>query len=491
MRYAAKGAERAQKADRSVRQSIKRTAQTARKESGTVKRWMQRHKRALVGIGAAAAGALGAIIKNTPALSATLAEARLGFSLLAMTIGNDVAPITDELGEKVLDLEEAYSSLPDGIRKPISALIFFGAIVTGVVAILAGLETVISGTLVAGALKTLGGGIFSVITSITAWAVAIGVIIGAIGVWILKVTGVLDWIQNLGSSIRDLIGGPAADLIITILTLTGILPVLGVIGAAIIGFIEDGFSGMVDKVIEFLGVLWDSLTNTFDNIVTFLTDTVVGWFVGAGEAIVEAIKGVFEDFYIWMIGASFFPDLFDAVAEFIKNRGKQLLTGAMGIAVDAVKGVVNALDPRNWGADLMNEMADGIKGAAGSVRDAAGGVADSITDKIGFDLQKNDRMARRWGSDLVGEFSDGMRRNVRTLENALPAIGEATGLTREARGGATAGSAGAGGGRSVEITFERGAIVLEGTGETGQDIDRLVEEIKRRLGDEFGGRSRV
>lgn len=514
LRYAARGAQEAQRADQGVRRSVNRTAKMARKQTGAINRWMQRNRAALLGIAAAATGAMMAIIRASPTLSAQLAEVRLGFSLLAMQIGQDVAPATRGLAEKALELADAYSDLPDAIRKPISALVFFGGILVAAATAAAALESVIAGTLVGSALSSLAGGLatagsavasfvataaswlggvllsvassaFGILTTIIStvigWigtfvsaiasstvavfaiAAAIGAAIGTFVVWILKITGVLKWIGNLGAAVRNIVGGPIADFILALGTITGILPLLGALGGFIIGFLEGGLSEGIARATEVLNVFLDATVRTFNNIVSAAGDLIDG-------AINMIVGGL--------------------------NNAVGAVTGAARNVANSITGtisdVINGINPLRWGRDLMDEFISGINERIGDVESLAEDVVDSVRGALGFDVPANDRMARRWGSDVIDEFSKGMKQNKSTLERAAPSPGQATGLGSMAENAARAASSGGGGGGStVEIVFEDGAIRMQATGDVGTDIDSLIARIKDELGREFGGRSNL
>lgn len=485
IKYAARGARAARKADEKVRDSVKETAKTARSESGTISRWMQRHRNALIGIGAASAAAMGAIIKNSPALSAELATVRLGFSLLAMQIGNDLAPAFQWAGDLALDASDAYSDLPDPVRKVTSAIVGLALFIGTLAGALAGLQTLISGTFVA----TLGSKALSAVVGFVsgslAFAAAVGLVIGLIGVWILQVTGVLDWVGRLGSGLRNIIGGPLADFILTLLTLTGIFPLLAILGGAVIGFIEGGFSGAIEGAKEVVATLWTSIQNTFNNIAGWLTGTAASLISGAVDSVIQGAKDVWDGFKSWLIGNSFIPDLINDVAGYLRGAGANLIGGAFDSAIGAMQGAVDAVDPRNWGSDLMNEFESGISSAAGSVQDTASGVADSIGSAIGFDNVQNDRMARRWGSDLLQEFAAGAEKQRNSLKRTMGGMAGEMGGSMQATPRGTGG--GGGGSPNVTFRFERGAIRQRDDGTVEVDRRNVTEE----QGAAFDARSNI
>jgi hypothetical protein len=535
IKYAARGAKAAQKADQQVRDSLQETAKTAREQSGTINRWMQRHQAAILGIAAATTGAMMAIVRASPTLSAEMSTIRLGFSLLAMQIGQDLAPAFRLLGDLALDLSEAYRSLPDPIRTAVSAFIGLALSIGTLLGIAAGLQSLFAGTFVAtigssvaGALSTAASAVASFIAGSTALLALIGAIIGIFVVWVLEITGVLDWVGNLGSGLRSLIGGPIADFIIALLTLTVIFPLLAVLGAAIIGFVRGGFSGAIKMAGRMLGILWQSIVNTFNNIANFLLNDAVSMIVGGTMAIINGIIDAFVGLATSLIGGSVIPKMINDIASYLGGAAVSLVRGAAQAIAGAISGVFNALNPLNWGSDIANSLADGLNGAvsaaqsaaqsvadtvsgaidslnpmnwgsdlanefadgisntADSVADSAENVADSIANSLGFDNVQNDRMARRWGSDLAQEFSSGLaseRKNLeRTARGAASGMGSAMSATPPGTGG------GGGGGSNVIVRFERGAINDRGRGQRPEVNERNVT---KEQGSAFNSRSNI
>jgi hypothetical protein len=536
IKYAARGAKAAQKADKGVRDSIKETAKTAREESGTISRWMQRHRGAILAIAAATTGAMMAIVKASPTLSAEMATIRLGFSLLAMQIGQDLAPAFRWLGDLALDLADAYRDLPDPLRTFISAAIGLTLVLGTLAGVVVGLHSLFAGTFVAtlassvaGALSTAASAVASFIAGSTALLALIGAIIGVFVVWILEITGVLDWIGGLGSAVRDIVGGPIANFIIALLTLTGIFPLLAVLGAAVIGFVRGGFSGAIEMAGRMLGILWQSIVNTFNNIANFLLNDALNMITGAVGSIVSGVISWFMDLANRLIGGSIIPDMIADIASYLKGAAVDLVLGGVGAITDAVvgdfdslnpmdwgtdiasgfadgltgsvdmvasaadsvvgavTGAIDSLNPMDWGSDLAGEFSDGLNNASDGVVDTANDVADSIANAIGFDNTQNDRMARRWGSDLLEEFAAGAERERNNLRRSL---GGATGELGEAMSATPAGTGGggAGGGGQPIIRFERGAIINRGRNER-PEVDQ--RNVTKEQGSAFDSRSNI
>jgi len=124
LKYSAKGVKSVVRGDRKVRDSIQETADVARQESGTISRWMERHKSALRGIAGATAGALGSILAASPRARAEIGGVRLAFSLLADQIVKDVLPGMGSVTELAFDLVDAFQDLPDPVREAASTFFF-------------------------------------------------------------------------------------------------------------------------------------------------------------------------------------------------------------------------------------------------------------------------------------------------------------------------------------------------------------------------------
>lgn len=429
VKYAARGAQEAQRADRNVRQSIKETAQTARRESGTIRQWMQQHKTALLAIGAATATAMAMIIRASPELSAQLATVRLAFSLLAMTIGSDLAPATRGIGETLLGLADSFNQLPPPIRKTISFLVAIVGIVGVVLPVIAALETLISGTVVASFLAWVG----SLIPSISLMGV------------LSTVAGVVTSAVSALAAALGITVGAAAALVVAIVAIIAIL----VAYIFNIGGARDAINGFLADIGKFVQ---DSLA------------AYVKWRLGIEREVGRMVSNFISR---------------------LATLASKALTKAKAVA-DAIRGKIEELanDAYRWGTDLVDRFISGIRSKVSAARSAASAVSNAVRDFISFDNVRNDRMAQRWGSDMVEHFARGMEQKRSRIGNALPEQSPSgLGLSP-----ATPRTAGAGGGTTIEITIEEGAIRMMGTGSGSVDTSRLAEEVSSEINTELGRR---
>ena len=275
MQYSAKGVQGAVRSDKRVRDSIKDTAKTARSERGEINRWMDRHKSAIQMIGLATAGVLGAILSASPTMRAELAGVRMAFSLFADTIVNDVLPNGTSLVDIAFDIEEAYRDLPGPVRRGTSALIVFGGVVAGLLLTMAAGQSIIAGTFVAQGLATVAGvatsaagGVAAVSAATISLAVALGVGLGLLGVWALELFGIIDLARSLGSWFGDRLPAWVVDGMMVMASVVSGAALL--MGAAILGFVENGVSGAVERTREMLGQFRGAWERTGDRVVETL-----------------------------------------------------------------------------------------------------------------------------------------------------------------------------------------------------------------------------
>lgn len=73
----------------------------------------------------------------------------------------------------------------------------------------------------------------------------------------------------------------------------------------------------------------------------------------------------------------------EAFRNFVNNMWAGIKGGWMNV-INGIKGLWNGLNPLQWGKDLVDGIANGIKGAAAHVKDAVGGVAQNIRSFLHF-----------------------------------------------------------------------------------------------------------
>ncbi len=211
IRFMSLGADRLIRDEERVDKAISKTAKNAEKNEKKTKRWMERHKTALTAIGVAAAGAMAGVIAASPSLQAALSGVYLEFSMLAMDIGERWAPAFEWLEGIAGDIGEAWDKLPGPLKDVIAygllaslGLLAVAGAVAGLTWLLGPLTAALGAEGLAGLLAG-GLGLTTAAGGLTLLGAAVGVlsgiVLGALGVWLLWKTGVLKAIEEAGARV--------------------------------------------------------------------------------------------------------------------------------------------------------------------------------------------------------------------------------------------------------------------------------------------------
>lgn len=217
---------------------------------------------------------------------------------------------------------------------------------------------------------------------------ALGTIIGVVASVIAILGTIVGAIVLVSKTLAALAGAKAAVIAAGKLLISAITALVGALSLPVVA---------IAAVVAALGLLvW-----YFRDEIASAISTAIDWLVGFAGDLKDTVAGLISDAAEWG------SDIVDKLAEGIKD--------AMGAIEDWIG------DAKQWGKDIIKKFVEGIKSKIGDVKDAAGDVKGAIEDKISFDQLENDRMAQRWGQDLMQEFSAGVDRGQGVLEGALDA----------------------------------------------------------------------
>ena len=175
----------------------------------------------------------------------------------------------------------ASGALVSGLKAAYGWIV--GGGLTGAISTLLGYGSSFIGWLAAGSAGAL------------AFAAAIGAVIGLIGVWILKVTGILDWIGQLGTMLADSLPGWARDAILAVISIFA--GGLALLGALIVGFMEGGLQGAIERgeeVIQIFGGAWERLFSGVMDAAGDFKDDIIAWGEGVAGDLSDTITGTVE-----------------------------------------------------------------------------------------------------------------------------------------------------------------------------------------------------
>lgn len=234
---------------------------------------------AIAGMGRRLLDSITNALTSSPFLIGAITKIKTFLGLLAWEISKVLLPILEWLADKIEDLYHWFKDLNPEVKKAISWFVILAGALGG---------TAIAAKLLGVPLAFIKGVIGSVIGKLAALAtfllgakvaalglhVALGLVIGLLGVMVLDELGVLDWIADLGKNFRDSRddGNLLADAI------TAILAPLALFGDLILVLVTDktmeDFWKDVDTVTASLERLWDAL-NVFNTpVYDFLREKV-------------------------------------------------------------------------------------------------------------------------------------------------------------------------------------------------------------------------
>lgn len=120
---------------------------------------------------------------------------------------------------------------------------------------------------------------------------------------------------------------------------------------------------------------------------------------------------------IWNNIKSAIQPILDGIVSTIKNKFNEAVNFIKGLASQASK----------WGADIVNGLARGIRGAIGAVTSAVTSVADAIRSRIHFSRPDVGplREYEKWMPDMMAGLAQGIRDNIDLVQSALADMGGA------------------------------------------------------------------
>lgn len=129
--------------------------------------------------------------------------------------------------------------------------------------------------------------------------------------------------------------------------------------------------------------------------------------------------------------------LFDNLPKILESGGKIVKTLIQGVidyfsqlpevgrqVVEKIKDGIMALDPVQWGKDLIQQFIDGILGGISWVGDAVGQVADKVKSFLGFSEPEDGPLSNfhTFAPDMVDLFAQGIDDNAKKVQDSVEAL---------------------------------------------------------------------
>ena len=164
--------------------------------------------------------------------------------------------------------------------------------------------------------------------------------------------------------------------------------------------VSDIFGGIVNIVSTILSAVWSVISSIFTTIWNF-------------------ISGIAQN--IWNAITTAFTNILTGITTTVTNI-KDAIVNGFTAAIDWIKSL--PAQAIQWGADIINGIVDGIKGAIGAVGDAVKGVADKIKSFLGFSEPDEGPLSdfHTYMPDMIDLMSKGITAGKEKVRKALEGI---------------------------------------------------------------------
>lgn len=190
--------------------------------------------------------------------------------------------------------------------------------------------------------------------------------------------------------------------------------------------IKDFFVNIFTSIGNFFTSIWEGISTFFSSVWNGIKETVSG----AVSAVWEVISTVFSTIWefisgvatnIWTSITTAFTNILSGITGTIGNIKDSIVTGFTA-AIDWIKSLpAQALQ---WGADIINNIVEGIKGAVGKVGEAVSGVASKIKGFLGFSEPDEGPLSdfHTYMPDMIDLMTKGISAGKAKVRDALGAL---------------------------------------------------------------------
>lgn len=185
-----------------------------------------------------------------------------------------------------------------------------------------------------------------------------------------------------------------------------------------------------ESIMTVFGIIWDTLISliqpfldALSAIIDFISSVFAGDWEGAWQAIKDYAAAFWEGIIIiftgawdyicavWSAVSGVFGSIFDNIKTAIVERVAAIKDGIVNgfnAAIDWIKSL--PAQAIQWGADIINGIVNGIKGAIGRVAEAVSGVAETIKSFLHFSVPDEGPLTdyESWMPDFMQGLANGI-----------------------------------------------------------------------------------
>ena len=175
------------------------------------------------------------------------------------------------------------------------------------------------------------------------------------------------------------------------------------------------WEGFWENIKQFFADLWNGILNILSTILTGIWNVVSSVWSKIWEIVSNIATG------IWESVTTAFTNMWNGITTTVGNI-KQSIVDGFTAAIDWIKSLpAQALQ---WGADIINNIVEGIKGAVGKVREAVSGVASKIKGFLGFSEPDEGPLSdfHTYMPDMIDLMAQGISAGKEKVRGALEAL---------------------------------------------------------------------
>ena len=370
---------------------------------------------------------------------------------LAISMGNLLMPMIRDIVGKIQDLVNWLNSLDDEQKKHIMqvaaivaavgpVLLIIGKVIIGIGSLISAVGT-IAGAI--GALIPILMGPVGIIALIVAAIVALGIIIYK------NWDDIKAWAQGVWEATKEMV----AQVVAKIVELkNNIVNKFNEIKTNISNKVNEIKTNIVNKFNE----IKTSIVNTVTNIKT----SIVSKFNEIRSSVVNTVDNMKN------AAVNAFTNLKNSISNTVSNIKNAIVNGFSN-AVSYIRSLPS--QAWSWGADIINNIVNGIRAKIGAVKDAISNVASTIKSYIHFSVPDVGPLA-----DANTYMPDFMKLIAGGIENGIPQIQNAmTDMTTAMVPDMT--------GSMAKNTTNNANVNITVYGAEGQDVRELADIIQQRI----------
>ena len=370
---------------------------------------------------------------------------------LAISMGNLLMPMIRDIVGKIQDLVNWLNSLDDEQKKHIMqvaaivaavgpVLLIIGKVIIGIGSLISAVGTIASAI---GALIPILMGPVGIIALIVAAIVALGIIIYK------NWDDIKAWAQGVWEATKEMV----AQVVAKIVELKNNI-------VAKFNEIKTNISNKVNEIKTNIVNKFNEIKTSIVNTVTNIKTSIVSKFNEIKSGVVNTVDNMKN------AAVNAFTNLKNSISNTVSNIKNAIVNGFSN-AVSYIRSLPS--QAWNWGADIINNIVNGIRAKIGAVKDAISNVASTIKSYIHFSVPDVGPLAdaNTYMPDFMKLIAGGIEKGIPQIQNAMTDM--TTAMVPDMTGS------------MAKNTTNNANVNITVYGSQGQDVRELADIIQQRI----------